>query len=376
MPQRSTGADCTLDCALDRPPVVRATSRMMVRTFTSRAMRFTGVVCASLLAASAIPALASEPSEDITISSEALSDVPPSPPGAEQDYTPNPAIWRLADEDTTIYMFGTIHVLPPGFEWRSAEFDRIVGEVDELVLETSDEDGNAQLEAMLPQMIETMLAREPTSDRMAPENAKKFLKLGRMAGIEPFEFDTMPLILAMMGIGLNASAMDGSMSEFGVETVLTAEFAELGKPVGSIENSADVMVALLGIDEATIIAAVERDLAAWDGSSFETLMLETGSADAGPVYGDPEDPLATFAMEHAWAKGIVGEQSMFDDSPLGLAMSKVLLEDRNRAWAEWLDQRLDTPGTILLAVGAGHFEGEVSVLRMLEARGLKASRIN
>ncbi|MCR2833906.1 TraB/GumN family protein [Parerythrobacter lacustris] len=298
------------------------------------------------------------------------------PPGAEQDYAPNPAIWRLADEDTTIYLFGTIHVLPPGFAWRSAEFDRIVGEVDQLVLETSDEDGTAQLEAMLPQMIEAMLSREPTSDRMAPENGKKFLKLGRMAGIDPVEFDTMPLILALMGVGLNASALDGSMSEFGVETVLTAEFAELGKPVGSIENSADVMVALLGIDEGTIIAAVEHDLAEWDGGDLDSLMLETGDADTGPVYGDADNPLAPFAMEHAWAKGIISEQAMFDDSPLGLAMSKVLLEDRNRAWAEWLDRRLDTPGTILLAVGAGHFEGEVSVLRMLEARGLEVSRIN
>jgi uncharacterized protein YbaP (TraB family) len=348
----------------------------MVRTFTSRLMRLGSAVGTSLLAACAVPALAAEPADAVVVAAEASPVVQTPPPGAEQDYAPSPAIWRLADEDTTIYLFGTIHVLPPGFAWRSAEFDRIVGEVDQLVLETSDEDGNAQLEAMLPQMVESMLSREPTSDRMAPENAKKFLKLGRMAGIDPFEFDTMPLILAMMGVGMNASAIDGSMSEFGVETVLTAEFAELGKPVGSIENSAEVMVALLGIDEATIIAAIEQDLAAWDGSSFETLVLETGSADTGPVYSDPEDPLATFAMEHAWAKGIVSEQSMFDDSPLGLAMSKVLLEDRNRAWAEWLDGRLDTPGTILLAVGAGHFEGEVSVLRMLEERGLEASRIN
>lgn len=368
MPQRSTGADC----ALDSPRVMHATNRVMARTSRSRFCGLAGVVCAALLAVSASPVLAAGP-EGENRAEEAPPVVQIPPPGAEQDYAPNPAIWRLADEDTVIYLFGTIHVLPPGFEWRSAEFDRIVGEVDQLVLETSDEDGNAQLEAMLPQMIETMLSREPTSDRMAPGNAKKFLQLGRMAGIDPFEFDTMPLMLAMMGVGLNANAIDGSLSEFGVETVLTAEFAELGKPVGSIENSAEVMAALLGIDEATIIAAIEQDLAAWDGRSLDSLVLETGSADAAP---GSEASLATFAMEHAWAKGIVSEQSMFDDSPLGLAMSKVLLEDRNRAWAEWLDRRLDTPGTLLVAVGAGHFEGEVSVLRMLEERGLKAGRIN
>ena len=81
-------------------------------------------------------------------------------------------------------------------------------------------------------------------------------------------------------------------------------------------------------------------------------------------------------MEHGWAKGEVGTDPMFDDSAFGMAMTKVLLEDRNRAWAEWLDNRLDTPGTMLLAVGAGHFEGEHSVLLMLEKRGLTAERIN
>lgn len=346
----------------------------MVRTFKSC---FASLVGASLLAASAPPALAWEPAEE-TAAADTPAEVQTPPPGAEQDYTPAPAIWQLADEDTTIYLFGTIHVLPPAFAWRSDEFDRIVGEVDELVLETSDTDGDAQLEALMPQLIERMIAREATSERMSAENGKKFLKLGRMAGIDAFEFDTMPLILAMMGLGLDMSAMEGSTGDYGVETVLTAEFNGLGKPIGSIENSSDVMLALLDIDEATIIEALEQDLAAWDGRGLDTLVLETGGSE--PAAADAEAaadlPPAPFAMEHAWARGEVSEQSMFDDSPLGLALTKVLLEDRNRAWAEWLDSRLDRPGAILLAVGAGHFEGEVSVLRMLEARGLKASRIN
>ena len=32
-----------------------------------------------------------------------------------QDYEPAPAMWRLADADTTIYLLGTIHLLPEGF---------------------------------------------------------------------------------------------------------------------------------------------------------------------------------------------------------------------------------------------------------------------
>ena len=44
--------------------------------------------------------------------------VPTGAPGKErapaivQDYEPDPAIWLLQDDDTRIYLLGTIHALP------------------------------------------------------------------------------------------------------------------------------------------------------------------------------------------------------------------------------------------------------------------------
>jgi hypothetical protein len=48
---------------------------------------------------------------------------------------------------------------------------------------------------------------------------------------------------------------------------------------------------------------------------------------------------------------------------------------RNRAWADWLERRLDQPGTVLFAVGAGHLAGRDSVQELLERRGLAARRV-
>jgi hypothetical protein len=53
----------------------------------------------------------------------------------------------------------------------------------------------------------------------------------------------------------------------------------------------------------------------------------------------------------------------------------VLLTRRNARWAEWIDARLDRPGTVFLAVGAGHLAGRDSVQAMLEKRGIKAKRV-
>src|SRR6185295_3401151 len=62
---------------------------------------------------------------------------------------PHPAIWLLEDGDTKIYLFGTVHILPHGFRWRSPRFDAIARSADELVLEIAGFDNAETLAAVL-----------------------------------------------------------------------------------------------------------------------------------------------------------------------------------------------------------------------------------
>ena len=56
-------------------------------------------------------------------------------------------------------------------------------------------------------------------------------------------------------------------------------------------------------------------------------------------------------------------------------LMKVLLVDRNKAWAKWIVDRLKQPGTVFVAVGAGHLAGKDSVQTQLSADGVKARRV-
>ncbi|NCP17889.1 MAG: TraB/GumN family protein [Erythrobacter sp.] len=304
----------------------------------------------------------------LRVAKESNSQPAPAPaPVIVQDYEPRPAIWRLADEDTTIYLFGTYHILPPGLVWRNPQFDAIVQEADELIVESSNADlSEDELTQELIPLLSPGSQRTPTSQRLSPEAAEKWRKLADLSGL-PFEaFDRMPPIMAVFALGIGFAYEAGSTSDVGVETILEAEFAEAGKPIGSIEEPLPVFRNVLAIDEEVLIAQLEKDFAEWDGESLETMFVGT----------EEETDDSLFASEHAWARGDEPSEEMFGDSPFEQAMQKVLLTDRNRAWALWLDERLDAPGTVLVAVGSGHFQGSDSVQIMLAERGLTAVRIN
>lgn len=291
-----------------------------------------------------------------------------------QDYKPAPAIWLLRDEDTRIYLFGTIHALPEGFRWRSERFDGIVAEADELVVETTEEDMGPDGADDIAGMLESLGERPRVSERLSPENGPKWRTLGKRLGVGAERFDRLPPLLALFGL---ATVLDlqvtGSEIDFGVETILEAEFNAAGKPVGSIESATSVLDSLVTADDTALIEELDQYLSRWDGASLES-MLAAFSAGADEAAPEPT-PLW---QEHAWAQGEevdLGDDA-FGDTAFGRLMSEILLEKRNRAWAGWLEDRLARPGMVLVAVGAAHLAGDRSVQVMLSERGLATERVD
>jgi uncharacterized protein YbaP (TraB family) len=56
-------------------------------------------------------------------------------------------------------------------------------------------------------------------------------------------------------------------------------------------------------------------------------------------------------------------------------MARILLTDRNARWAADIQARMDRPGVVFVAVGAGHLTGKDSVQDLLAQEGLKVKRI-
>jgi uncharacterized protein YbaP (TraB family) len=87
---------------------------------------------------------------------------------------------------------------------------------------------------------------------------------------------------------------------------------------------------------------------------------------------------AEFAgMLDAWAKGDVnGIARTFDrDLAASPELQQALIRQRNANWTKWIREQMAEPGSLMVAVGAGHLAGKESVIEMLKRQGLRVRQI-
>lgn len=278
------------------------------------------------------------------------------PATAETAPPPKPAIWLLADEDTKIYLFGTTHILPRDFVWRSEALERVVAEADELVMETADEKKVlANPEMLLSAMM--LDKPQPILRRVSEGRRAKLRSMIKESGgaIELYDrFHTWAaaflLGVAQLEMAYGADGRDEPLT--GVEDELTSSFEQAGKPIAGLETT---MQQLAFFSEVS--PAGQKEL------------LES-------TIDEAEDVAAVGADDAAWARGDVEALAQSIEQGLSKEMFEILITRRNAAWTEWLAERLDRPGTLLFAVGAGHLAGDSSVQAMLASRGLAVERID
>ncbi len=328
-----------------------------------------------LLAFSPLPAAAQE----VQVEPTSPRLVRPPPPddvttkqSVIQDYEPSPAIWKLADDDTTIYLFGTIHALPEGFRWRSATLERVITEAAELVVETA----RGEIEEVGPVLFMLTGVRRPDlpqiSTLLSVEAGKKWLRLGEVMRMPAGMIDRMnPMTILLADSQLRGAALPGSTVEEGVEAVLEPVFLQSGRSVISIEKPLPLFEALASIDDEIFIPELEQKLLRWDGESIKSFALPTPE-DAEGARIDWQE------VQHRWARGepiLAEDQSLEGDSAFERAIYERMFADRNAAWTEWLIARLEQPGVVLVAVGALHLYGQDSVSQLLSERGYQLPRV-
>jgi uncharacterized protein YbaP (TraB family) len=265
------------------------------------------------------------------------------------DALPGPALWEVKDEDTTIYLFGTIHVLPEGVDWYDARIARAFSASGELVTELDMQDPaaiSAAITAAAPLPADGNLR-----ELMAPESRQRYEAALTGLGLPPSALDSYEPWYAALNLSLAPLLRAGFDPSTGVEVAL--QDRAQGKRHLALETN-------------------EQQVQMFDGMELSHQLEYLDST----VEGVNEVVPTISEMVTNWKVGDAGRLGAIMNGEIAdQYLYNRLLVNRNMNWASWIEQRMAEPGTVFIAVGAGHLAGEGSVQDQLRARGLTVTRV-
>ena len=264
-----------------------------------------------------------------------------------------PALWVIRDADSTIYLFGTVHVLRPTTAWGSDRVDAAFDSAARLILEVANPDDQA---AAMPLIQQYGISPEtPLSSLLTADELVALDTAARAMGLTGAQMDPLRPWLAALTLSVAPLTRAGYDPKSGVDLLLKARAEAAGKPVTGFETIDEQIRILAGFPEAGQLDFLRSTLDDFEGATVELDKLVTAWA-----AGDVE------AIE------TVGVEPMRDASEL---MYQSLLVNRNANWAGQIQTLLEGSGTVFIAVGAAHLAGDDSVQVQLAHRGVTVERV-
>lgn len=264
-----------------------------------------------------------------------------------------PALWVVKDADSTLYLFGSVHVLRPETVWASPRVDAAFDSAETVWFEISNPDDQAALTPLIQQ--HGLSPARPLSSLLSVEEIADMDAAARTIGASAAQLDPLRPWLAALSLAVAPLAKAGYDPASGVELALKARAEAAGKPIQAFETVDKQVAILANLPEAVQLVFLRETLEDFD----EAVTLID-------------------AMVTDWAEGDVEAldrlvvQDMKAASP---ELYKALLVDRNTDWADQIETMLQGSGTVFIAVGAAHLAGDDSVQAILEQRGVEVDRI-
>ncbi len=275
---------------------------------------------------------------------------------AEETVLDAPAIWSMKDDDSTIYLFGTFHALPPELEWQTDAYNDAMEDAKITVVEA--DVASAEAKASMTKMVLEEGRNSPgvtLSSILGEERTERFQAVASKHGVPIEILEPLRPWLAGMTVSIFAMKKVGFDSESGVEAILLEQAKTEGDSVQYLETGASQISILAGLEDTEILQNFDASLDQIE--DFQAILADT--VDAWKV-GDLEVLSALI------------NRQLKDSSP---EVVEKLLIQRNRNWVVKLKEMMDADENYFVAVGAGHLVGEDSVIDLLLEEGYEIERI-
>jgi len=264
-------------------------------------------------------------------------------------------LWRYQRGSTTVYLGGSIHILKAGLHPLPAQFQQAFDATEKLVLEV-DLSRYTPQELQFKTMQYALLAKgqqlpavlqQDTYAALSSATAEYGLSLAQMSQFKPGFITQQLAVLALMAVGYNPAE--------GMENHFTTQADD--KEILQLETL-DFQLDLLMNQPLATQEEMTRDMLG-QMDSFEPYTAELVGA---WLAGDDAAFKAAFDAQSGTTEAI--RAFMFN-----------LLDKRNQGMAKKIAEYLRGEGQYLVLIGAAHYVGEGSIIKLLEKMGFIGQRI-
>jgi uncharacterized protein YbaP (TraB family) len=263
-----------------------------------------------------------------------------------------PALWEVTGGESTVWLFGSVHLLPEGGFVVSDALAEALDAAERVCLEIdpAGQDEATTAAVTLGRAIDPegrdlfeLLGSDAAEVREAAESAE--VPIEALAMFEPW--------FAGLSVSLLALKAHGYDVEHGVEQIIQAEARKAGKPGCGLET-------------------LDGQLALLDGlpPELQNEILLQALEEAGDVESLIEP------MLDAWRRGDEAglERSLEEDFEGYPELADALIYERNARWAEQVSGMLEDDEDVLVVVGAMHLVGDRGLPALLAERGYQVAR--
>ena len=274
---------------------------------------------------------------------------------AGRDLNAHPAMWLAEDDDSKVYLFGSIHVLPEGVRWYTPLIASAFENAEELVIESRADDSAG--DTAISEYIETraLLPHGQTLEELlSPADYARLQELVGVLGLEEYQVSRMQPWLLRIVLTNEIFERSGMQRTLGVDNLFEESALRNAMKVSSLETPQEAMMTLA---EYPLEVQVRQ-------------LSESLNSTAGESENDDFNGLLV-----SWAMGDIDRNARLIAASMSPLTYRNVVVNRNRKWLPRLERYLLKPQQTMVVVGNAHLVGKGNLIDMLRKRGHQVIRV-
>lgn len=266
-----------------------------------------------------------------------------------------PALWKVTDADSTLYLFGTVHLMQPDINWQRRDMQAAFDEVGTIFFESPDDDKSALQANLLQRKYGVYPPGEQLSDHLDSINYNRLTAAAYNSDVPLARLESFKPWLAADILVVAGADKAGLRYENSADAQMRTKAKLSEKKIRALDDAQTYINAVGKQPDWVQLQALEQTI-----KNFNTLVNDTKTVNAAWLVGDTQ---------------LLEQELMLPAKSRSPQLYAALFTKRNDKWVNTLDEFMKGDSNAMVVAGIGHMLGVQGLPMLLEDRGYKVERV-